>query len=289
MGVFFVLYATFCNDHTKSKSLRRDKFVGKKILIILMLVLIILSSFAMPVKAKNQLPDNVKNISRQNTYPNADTIPERVQPSTATSSLLNTTNYVIENPNLIRLLNETTIKNSVFSFGKASIYLGNWALSYQSKETTPHWEYMLANRNQLDNRKGTMTQELHYRQNQQFTAKGGLTTPTANEEDVMSLMIVKAQEKSGMNLSYQTTIGQGTTTSTIMKVPPKKVGYLNAYIPAVHEKGTVIYGEVYLIIKGRKSYLEIKNVTNSGVSAWIPIQDYLSFQYQLTDQPKETK
>lgn len=264
--------------------------MGKKVLIILMLVLIILTSFALPVKAKNQLPDHVKNISRQNTYPNADTIPERVQPSATTSVLLNTTDYTIENPNLIRLLNETTIKNSIFSFGnKASIYLGNWALSYQSKETTPHWEYVLANRNQLDNRKGIATQELVYKQNQQFTAKGGLTTPTANEEDVMSLMMVKAQEKSGFNLSYQTTIGQGTTTNTIMKVPAKKVGYLLAYIPAVHEKGTVIYGEVYLVIKGRKISLDIRNVTNSGVSAWIPIQDYLSFQYQLTDQPKETK
>ncbi len=251
---------------------------------------LLILTIVIPVHAKVQIPDTVKNISRQNTYPNADTIPERVQPSQTTQSLLETTDYEIDNPNLIRMLNESTIKNSFFSIGaRSSIYLGNWALSYQSKETTPNWEYSLANTNFNDNRKGVQVSELTYKQNQAFTAKGGLTTPTSSEEDVKKLMMLKAQEKSGLNLSFQTTIGKETITSALMKIPPRKVGYIQAYVPAINEKGTVIYGEVFLEVKGSKNKLVIKNVTNTGVSAWIPIQDYISIKYNLTDHPKEMK
>lgn len=262
---------------------------GKRWFVVIVAALLILT-FALPIKANVQIPDTVKNISRQNTYPNADTIPERVQPSQGTLSLLETTDFTIDNPNLIRMLNESTLKNSFLAIGaRSSIYLGNWALSYQSKETIPNWEYSVANTNFIDNRKGIQVSELTYKQQQSFTAKGGLTTPTSSEEDVKKLMMLKAQEKSGLNLSFQTTIGKDTTTNALMKVPPRKVGYIHAYVPAINEKGTVIYGEVYLEIKGSKNRLVIKNVTNTGVSAWIPIQDYITIKYNLTDQPKEIK
>lgn len=261
-----------------------------KQLLTVILTTCIIFSFTKITDAEVKIPDTVKNISRQNTYPNADTIPERVQPSQSTQDLLKTTDFIIENPNLIRMLNESTIKNSFLSIGtRSTIYLGNWALNYQSKETIPNWEFTSANTNHFDNRKGNQVVEISYRQNQQFSANGGLTTPTANEEDVKKLMILKAQEKSGLNLSFQTTIGKETTSNTIMKIPIHKVGYLQAYVPAINEKGTVIYGEVYIQLKGGKSKLLIKNVTNTGVSAWIPIQDYLSFKYNLTDQLKDIK
>lgn len=257
--------------------------------MLLIISILLLTSPAQP-SAETQIPETVKNISRQNTYPNADTIPERVQPSQSTEKLLESTDYIIENPNLIRMLNESTIRNSFLSFGlRSSIYLGNWALSYDSKETTPNWEYSLANINHFDNRKGNAVKELTYRQLNQFTATGGLTTPTENEEDVKKLMMFKAQEKSRLNLSFQTTIGKETTSNTIMKVPLNKVGYLQAYVPAINEKGTVIYGEVYLQLHGSKSKLVIKNVTNTGVSAWIPIQDYISFKYNISDHIKDFK
>ncbi len=259
-------------------------------LLVFMIVFLFISTYLFFVSAEIQVPETVKNISRQNTYPNADTIPERVHPSQTTQELLQTTDYTIENPNLIRMLNESTIKNSFLSIGsRSSIFLGNWALSYQSKETTPNWEFAIANTNQFDNRKGNQVKELTYRQNNQYTAVGGLTTPTNSEEDVKKLMILKAQEKSGLNLSFLTIIGKETTSNTIMKVPVNKVGYLQAYVPAINEKGTVIYGEVYLQLRGSKSKLVIKNVTNTGVSAWIPIQDYLSFKYTLSDQLKDFK
>src|SRR4051794_21308147 len=74
---------------------------------------------------KIKVPDTVKDISRQNTYPNPDMDPEYVQPSPATLELFKTTNYSIENPNLIRLLNESTIHPSKLAIGfRANIYLG---------------------------------------------------------------------------------------------------------------------------------------------------------------------
>lgn len=276
--------------HNKGKKLGGKAL--KKLLLALSITPILFYAllFTNIAYAEMQIPDTVKNISRQNTYPNADTIPERVQPSQMTQTLLETSDYQIDNPNLIRLLNESTIKNSILSFGaRSSIYLGNWALSYESKETTPNWEYVLTNTNYLDNRQGSQTLEMTYRQNNSYTANGGLTTPATNEEDVKSLMMIKAQENSGLNLSFQTTIGKETTSNTMMKIPPKKVGYIYSYVPAINEKGTVIYGEVYLQFKGYKSKLVIKNVTNTGVSAWIPIQDYISYKYNLTDKPKDLK
>ena len=91
--------------------------------------------------AKLKIPETVRDISRQNTYPNPDMDPEYVQPSASTLEQFKTTSYGIENPNLIRLLNETSIQNSKLAFGfKANIYLGNWALNYESKETSVNWE-----------------------------------------------------------------------------------------------------------------------------------------------------
>jgi len=236
---------------------------------------------------KLKIPDSVKDISRQNTYPNPDMDPEYVQPSASTLELFKTTEYEIENPNLIRLLNETSIQTSKLAIGfKANIYLGNWALHYDSKETSVNWEYKEANSNKYDNRGGRETIELTYEQNDDFTAHGGLTTQVMAEDEVKKLMIADAKGKTGLNLAFESTIGKGTKLDTIMRVPPKKIGYLNAFIPAASERGNVLYGEVYLHIKGNEKKLVIKNVTQKGVGAWIPVQDKLTFKYFLTDHPK---
>jgi hypothetical protein len=231
------------------------------------------------------IPDFVKDISRQNTYPNPDMDPEYVQPSAATSELLDTCNYTVENPNLIRLLNESTIKNSKFAFGfRAKIYLGNWALNYESKETSVNWEYKEANINKLDNRAGKEKEELTYEQKEDFIVSGGLTTEVLSEDDLKKLMIAEAKSKTDLNLAFKSTIGKATKQNTIMNVPPKKMGYLHAYVPAASERGIVMYGEVYLDIKGSEKKLIIKNVTHKGVGAWIPVQDKLSFKYILSER-----
>ncbi|HJV46541.1 MAG TPA: YfkD family protein [Bacillota bacterium] len=229
-----------------------------------------------------KVPEFVKDISRQNTYPNPDMDPEYVQPSASTVELFKTTNYKIENPNLIRLLNETSINPSPFSIGfRANIYLGNWALNYESKETSVNWEYKEANLNQLDNRGGNTTTDLTYEQKDEFTASGGLTTEVISEDDVKKLMIAEAKTKTGLNLAFRSTIGKGTKQETIMRVPPRKIGYLHALVPAASERGNILYGEVYLNIKGTEKKLIIKNVTHKGVGAWIPVQDKLTFKYIL--------
>lgn len=236
---------------------------------------------------KLRIPDSVKDISRQNTYPNPDMDPEYVQPSPATLELFKTANYEIENPNLIRLLNETSIQSSKLAIGfKANIYLGNWALNYESKETSVNWEYKQANMNKWDNRGGNETVELTYEQGEEYTALGGLTTQVYSEEDVKKLMIADAKKNTGLNLAFQSTIGKGTKQETIMRVPPKKIGYLHAFVPAASERGNIMYGEVYLNIQGNEKKLIIKNVTHKGVGAWIPVQDKLTFKYMLTDHPK---
>ncbi|WP_034680321.1 YfkD family protein [Caldalkalibacillus mannanilyticus] len=232
-------------------------------------------------------PDSLRDISRQNTYPNPDEDPEYVQPSPSTAELFQTTDYKIDNPNLIRLLNETSMQGSKFAFGfRANIYLGNWPLSYESKETSVNWEYKLANSNKLDNRGGNQTGEISFEQNEEFTAAGGLTTDVLAESDVKKLMISSAKQKTGLNISFKSTVGKGTKHETMMKIPPRKVGYLKAYMPAVNERGIVTYGEVYLQMKGSQKKLVVKNVTQKGVGAWIPVQDRLTFKYLLTDQPK---
>lgn len=232
--------------------------------------------------AKLKIPETVRDISRQNTYPNPDMDPEYVQPSASTLELFKTTSYGIENPNLIRLLNETSIQNSKLAFGfKANIYLGNWALNYESKETSVNWEYKEANVNKLDNRGATETAELTYEQKEEFTALGGLTTDVHAADDVKKLMIAKAKDHTGLNLAFQSKIGKGTKQDTLMRIPPNKTGYLYAFVPAASERGSVMYGEVYLNVKGDEKKLIIKNVTHKGVGAWIPVQDKIAFKYVL--------
>ncbi|MBD4935389.1 hypothetical protein GUF79_04570, partial [Xanthomonas citri pv. citri] len=52
------------------------------------------------------------------------------------------------------------------------------------------------------------------------------------------------------------------------------------------EKGKVTYGEVYLVLKGNKRKLVVKNVTSQGIGAWIPVQDHVTFGFQLSSLPR---
>jgi hypothetical protein len=258
--------------------LKRHLFTVAAFLLIVPLIF----TQAEVTSATVKIPETVKDISRQNTYPNPDMDPEYVQPSASTLELFKTTNYQIENPNLIRMLNETTINPSGLSFGfRANIYLGNWALNYESKETSVNWEYKEANVNKFDNRGGNTTSELTYEQKEEFTAYGGLTTPVIAEDEVKKLMIADAKAKTGLNLAFHSTIGRGTKQETIMRVPPNKMGFLHAFVPAASERGNVMYGQVYLNLKGTEKKLVIKNVTYKGVGAWIPVQDKITFKYVL--------
>ena len=243
-----------------------------------------------PVPKKEEafkIPPSVVHIAKENTYPNPSQDLPYLQPSDLTKSLIGSANVKIENPELIQILNESTIAKAPFALGyRATIYLGHWALHYESAETAPNWEYQKINTNFHDNRGSNTPYRMHYVQEMQKVVQGGLTAKVPAAKDVQKMMLLKAAEKTKLPLSFETIVGAGTKNERVYDLPPARIGYLYAYASAVNEKGKVTYGEVYLVLKGNKKSLVIKNVTSQGIGAWIPIQDHLSFGFIATAQPK---
>jgi peroxiredoxin family protein len=238
-------------------------------------------------QTKLKVPSSVLSISKDNTYPNPTQDLPYLQPSDLAQQLIDTSNVKIENPDLIRMLNETTISDAPLAFGyRATIYMGQWALNYESKESSVNWEYQKINTNFLDNRGGKAAQQMHYKQESEKHVKGGLTAKISNSEEVKKMMMLKAMQKTELPLSFHTIVGYGTKKDQTYHVAPKKLGYLYAYAPAVNEKGKVTFGEVYLVLKGNKKSVVIKNVTSQGIGAWIPVQDHVSFGFVVSDRPR---
>lgn len=268
----------------------------KRIILILALMMFSLiqadSSAAMKThggntQSKVQIPPSVLNIAKENTYPNPTQDLPLLQPSELSQQLLESSDVKIENPELIRMLNESSIAKSPFAFGyRATIYLGHWALNYQSSETSPNWEYQKINTNYYDNRGGNVPFSIHYVQEAQKIVRGGLTAKIPKVEDVQKMMLLKASERTNLPLAFETIVGGGTKKDQVYHVPPKRLGYLYSYASAVNEKGKVTYGEVYLNLTGNKRSLTIKNITSQGISAWIPIQDHLSFSFTVSQLPR---
>jgi hypothetical protein len=150
---------------------------------------------------KYQVPASVKNITKENTYPNPTQDVPLLQPSELTKKLLDSSKIKIENPDLIRMLNESSINSTPFAFGyRAIVYLGQWPLNYQSSETSPNWEFQKINTNYYDNRGGKSPYQIHYVQESQKVIKGGLTAKIPNAEDVKKMMLLKAQKKQSCRL-----------------------------------------------------------------------------------------
>lgn len=234
-----------------------------------------------------QMPSSVMNIAKENTYPNPTQDLPSLQPSEFTKDLLSTSKVKIENPDLIRMLNETSINKTPFAIGlRATIYLGEWPLNYESSETVPNWEYQKINTNYFDNRGGNANYKIHYVQEMQKQIKGGLTAKIPHADDVQKMMMLTAAQKTKLPLSFSTTIGAGTKKSQIYNIPAQRLGYLYAYAPAVNEKGKVTYGEVFIVLKGMKRSIVVKNVTSQGIGAWIPIQDHVTFAFVTSSEPK---
>jgi hypothetical protein len=268
----------------------------KKIISALMMLLLLMtflpSAFAekAPVKKapfKYQVPSSVRNISKENTYPNSTQDLPLLQPSDLTKKLIDSSKIKIQNPDLIRMLNETSINSTPFAIGyRAIIYLGQWPLNYESTETSPNWEYQKINTNFFDNRGSKVSYQIHYVQEAQKIVRGGLTAKIPNAEDVKKMMLLTAMEKTHLPMAFETVIGGGTKNDHIYNIPANRLGYLFAYAPGVSEKGKVTYGEVYLMLKGSKKFIVIKNVTSQGIGAWIPVQDYVSFGFVSPERPR---
>jgi len=231
-----------------------------------------------------QKPDSVVDIAQQNTYPNPNQDEPELQPSTLTKKLFSTSKVKIENSTLIHRLNESNIDTSRLSIGyHARIYLGKWPLNYESSKTTVNWEYKSVNKNLSDNRGGLKEQMLSYNQQRQVKVNGGLTAHVSDEDEVKKLMLNQAADKTHLPIAFETYVGAGTKIVRSYHVVPKKIGHLNGYVPAVNEKGKITYGEVYLVLHGGKKSIEVKNVTQQGIGAWIPVQDHISLRYLLTN------
>lgn len=236
---------------------------------------------------KYQVPSSVRNITKENTYPNPTQDLPQLQPSDLTKRLIDTSKIKIENPDLIRMLNETTINSTPFALGyRAIVYLGQWPLNYKSAETSPNWEFQKINTNYFDNRGGKVPYAIHYVQETQKIIRGGLTAKISNAEDVKKMMLLTAMKKTNLPLAFETVIGGGTKNDHVYNIHANRLGYLYAYAPAVNEKGKVTYGEVYLMLKGSKKMIVIKNVTSQGIGAWIPVQDHVSFGFLATERPR---
>lgn len=228
------------------------------------------------------LPENVISLSKANTFPNITEDREMTEPSKETKELLDTINIAIDNSELIVLLNETSINPSPIGIGyNASIYLGRWPLTYQSESTTVIWDYQRVNRNELNNFGGEEVQELRYNQKEKTEIKGALTNKISNSDVVKQMMLDKSKDKTKLPLSFTAKIGKNTKLDNLYNIPVKKTGFLDAFAPAINEKGQVIFGEVYIRLKGTGKEIEIKNVTKQGIGAWIPIQDHVSLSFQL--------
>src|SRR5699024_4433667 len=142
------------------------------------------------------VPKNVLSISKTNTFPNITEDVEIIEPSKETKSMVEETKPAIQNPDLISLLNETTIKPSPISFGyRASIYLGRWPLHYQSEETSVIWDYHNINKNELNNVEGAEVQEIQYIQEEEREVKGALTNKITDSEMVKKMVLETSKEK----------------------------------------------------------------------------------------------
>ncbi|KYD24839.1 YfkD family protein [Geobacillus sp. FSL W8-0032] len=261
----------------------------KKWSVSLLVSALLLYAAAAPTLASSgkPAPTAVIDISKENTYPNPTQDLPHLEPSSFAKQLLKSANVKIENPELIHLLNESSATDTPWAIGyRATIYLGQWPLNYQSLETSTNWEYQKVNTNFLDNRGGDAAQKLYYKQEMQKHVRGGLTSKVPNEDAVKRMMLNKAMEKTNLPLAFSTVVGLGTKKDQPYQVPAKKMGYLYAYVPAVNEKGKVTYGEVYVVLRGNKKNIVVKNVTTRGVGAWIPVQDRLYMSYVVSEQPR---
>lgn len=253
---------------------------------LMMMLCTVQTTFAAEKKEKKEadfsLPKHVVSISKTNTFPNVTEDFEKLEPSKETNMLLETIDQPIDNPDLIALLNETMIKPSPISIGyRASIYLGRWPLHYQSEDTSVIWDYQEMNKNELNNVGGEEVAKMQYNQEEEKEVKGALTNKISETAMVKKMMLDISSKKTSLPLSFSTVIGKNTKAEPFYHVPEKKSGELRAHAPAVNEKGKVVFGEVYVTLKGTSKEIEIKNVTKQGIGAWIPIQDHVSLTFQL--------
>lgn len=229
-----------------------------------------------------KLPKNVLSIQKENTFPNVTEDVELIEPSEETKQLLKEGDVKITNSDVIKMLNESVINPSPLAIGyRATIYLGRWPLRYESESTSAIWDYQKINHNDLDNLGGDDVQEIRYIQQEEKEVKGALTNKISHASTIKQMMLETSQRNTKLSLAFKTVFGTNTKLADYYHVPVNKEGELSAYAPAINEKGKVVFGEVYIQLKGSSKEIAVKNITKQGIGAWIPIQDHVSMSFQL--------
>ncbi|MFC5713239.1 YfkD family protein [Thalassorhabdus alkalitolerans] len=253
-----------------------------RLIVVLLILILPVSGAALAEESEkaDDKPDYVFDISKENTFSSSTKDEPFLHPSSLSKELIETSNVPVMNPELIRILNETTIDGSKFAFGfKASIFLGEWALCYEGESSEANWEYEKVNTNSFDNRGGNETFALKYKQDQAKRVKGEITADIPDGDEVKKMMVLHAAKETKLPVAMETTIGNGTELDHAYRVNGGQSGSLHGYVPAVKEKGSVTYGEVYLVLRGGKQMIEVKNVTQQDVQAWLPVQNHLSLKF----------
>ncbi|MFC4401517.1 YfkD family protein [Gracilibacillus xinjiangensis] len=230
---------------------------------------------------KIEIPNHVVSIEQENTSQQMREEEAIVEPSKFVKELIDNIDIKIENPELIKMLNETDINPSPLAIGyRANVYLGHWPLRYDSKNSDVNWEFQLINTNEANNYNGEKNVGINYDQLEEKHIKGGLTSKVNHADQIMKLILNSAEKKHSLPLSFHTVYGKGTRLSQTYDVPVKKVGALKAYAAALQEEGQITFGEVYIELKGSKKNLVIKNVTKQEIGAFMPIENHVSFSYK---------
>lgn len=250
--------------------------LGLSVILCLMMLTIPLIA-----ESKGDKPNDLISIEKENTYNQISEEDTTIEASPLVQELLADVNVEIDNPLLIKSLNESTINPSPFAIGyRANVYLGHWPLSYQSESSEIHWDFQTVNTNEVNNVNGEKNEEIYYYQTEEKHVDGALTAQVEKTDQIKQMILQKAREQHDFPLTFRAVIGEETKLSKTYSVPPSTIGVLKANIPMVKDSGQVTLGEVYLELKGSKKSLVIKNVTKQEVGAFIPIADHLTFKFE---------
>src|SRR5699024_10584101 len=128
-----------------------------------------------------EVPSHVLSISKENTFPNSTEEQEIVEPSKTTKKLIEGADTEIQNPELIKMLNESSIKPSPIGFGyRGMVYLRRSPLHYKALETTVTGAYKTVNTNESKNVRVDDAKQMSYLREDEKAVTGPLTNKIKN-------------------------------------------------------------------------------------------------------------
>lgn len=246
---------------------------------IVLACMVLMVPFTPEIQAESE--EELVNIAEENTFQRPEGEEKEVKPTKRVKELMEESGIKIENPELIKLLNESSWRTSPFAFGyHASVSLGRWPLYYTSEDSSLHTHFQSVNSNEKENHNSAKSESIYYHQFEKKRVNGALTEKVDHAEQIKEMILQQAARQYEYPLAFQATVGKDTKLSETYPVPPLQKGVLTAHVPAIKENGYVTVGEVFLKMKGSKTELVVKNVTEQEAGAFIPITDHLTFTYE---------